>query len=164
MRFASGICRVPDLRAAGVRVALGTDGMLSGYQLNVFGAMRAAAWLHRITSGDAALFNSGDLLGMVTTVSGSILQTNAGRLNVGDVADIALMDMRGIHLQPYRRGPNNDADLLNLIVWCAQPSDVQHVICAGELVVRDRQLTRLSNENVRERAQESDARLRPLIG
>jgi 5-methylthioadenosine/S-adenosylhomocysteine deaminase len=164
MRFASGICRVPELRAAGVRVALGTDGMLSGYQLNMFGAMRTTAMLHRMSSGDAALFNSHDLLGMVTGVAGSIMQTNAGSLNVGDPADIAVVSMSGLHLQPYRRGPDNDSDLLNLIVWCAQPSDVEHVICAGELLVRDRLLTRMPISNIRQRARESDARIRPLIG
>jgi 5-methylthioadenosine/S-adenosylhomocysteine deaminase len=164
MRFASGICRVPDLRASGVRVALGTDGMLSGYQLNMFGAMRTTAMLHRITSGDAAIFNSRDLLEMVTSVSSSILGTGTGRLEVGDVADIAVVNMTGLHLQPYRRGPDNDPDLLNLIVWCGQPADIDHVICGGELVVRDRKLTRMPNSDVRRMANESDARLRPLIG
>lgn len=164
MRFASGICRVTDLRASGVRVALGTDGMLSGYQLNMFGAMRTTAMLHRIANGDAAIFNSTDLLDLVTTVPASILGTGAGRLTVGAVADIAVVNMTGIHLQPYRRGPDNDPDLLNLIVWCAQPSDVQHVLCAGELVVNDRRLSRVANDEVLRRARESDARLRPLIG
>lgn len=163
MRFASGICRVGDLREAGVRVGLGTDGMLSGYQLNVFGAMRAASMLHRINDGDAALFNSHEVLDMATSVSASILGTGSGRITVGAPADISVLNMTGLHLQPYRRDPVNDPDLLNLIVWCAQPSDVQHVICDGELLVRDRQLTRFPNEEVRDLAQESDARLRPLI-
>ena len=163
MRFASGICRVPDLRDSEIRVALGTDGMLSGYQLNMFGAMRTAAMLHRIANGDAAIFNSTDLLNMVTTVPASILGTGAGRLTVGAEADMAVVNMTGIHLQPYRRGPDNDPDLLNLIVWCAQPSDVQHVLCSGELVVHDRRLSRVANEEILRHAQESDARLRPLI-
>ena len=163
MRFASGICRAVELREAGVRVGLGTDGMLSGYQLNVFGAMRATSMLHRINDGDAALFNSREVLDMATSVSASILGTGTGRLTVGAPADIAVLNMTGLHLQPYRRDPANDPDLLNLIVWCAQPSDVQHVICDGELVVRDRQLTRFPNEEIRVRAQQSDARLRPLI-
>ena len=162
MRFASGICRAPHLRDAGVKVALGTDGMLSGYQLNIFGAMRTTAMLHRIMNGEAAMYDSAEVLEMATSTAGSILGTDTGRLEVGAPADVAVLDMSGIHLQPYRRDPVNDQDLVNLLVWCAQPADVQHVICSGELVVKDRELTRVSSDEIRKRAQETDARLRPL--
>jgi 5-methylthioadenosine/S-adenosylhomocysteine deaminase len=164
MRFASGVCRVTDLLEAGVRVALGTDGMLSGYQLNMFVAMRSAVMLQRITRGDATIFTSRDVLEMATTVAGSIVGTGAGRLDVGEPADIAILDMSGLHLQPYRRDPANDPDLLNLVVWCAQSADVRHVMCDGELVVRDGRLTRVSNDEIRTKSRETDARLRPLIG
>ena len=163
MRFASGICRAVDLREAGIRVALGTDGMLSGFQLDMFAAMRTAAMLQRATRKDPTALTSADVFEMATSVGGAILGTGAGRLEVNAPADIAILDMTGLHLQPYRRGPLNDGDLLNTIVWCGRPSDVQHVLCAGELVVRDRELTRLSNAEVREGSLKTDARLRPLI-
>ena len=163
MRFASGVCRVGDLREAEVAVALGTDGMLSGYQLNMFVAMRTTAMLQRITHGDAAMLTSRDVLQMATSAAGAIAGTGAGRLEVGAPADIAIVDMTGLHLQPYRRDALNDPDLLNLIIWCAQPADVEHVICGGEIVVRDRRTIRVSPEEIRSRASETDARLRPLI-
>jgi 5-methylthioadenosine/S-adenosylhomocysteine deaminase len=164
MRFASGVCRVLDLREAGVKVALGTDGMLSSFELNMFSAMRTAARLHRMSSGDSAILNSKDVLEMSTSVPAAIVGTGAGRLEPGAPADITVLNMTGLHLQPYRRDPHNDTDLTNLIVWCGQPSDVQHVICGGEVVVRDRELTRVPTREVRRRALETDARLRPLIG
>jgi 5-methylthioadenosine/S-adenosylhomocysteine deaminase len=163
MRFASGVCRAPHLRDAGVPVALGTDGMLSGYQLNMFGAMRTAAMLHRIMNGNAAMYGAAEVLEMATSTAGSIIGTGTGRIEVGSPADVTILDMSGIHLQPYRRDPNNDRDLVNLVVWCGQPADVQHVICDGEVVVENRQLTRVSNDEVRRRARDTDARLRPLI-
>ena len=163
MRFASGLCRVPELREAGVEVALGTDGMLSGFQLEMFSTMRAAARLHRITRKDAAIMSSREVLGMATSAAGSILKTGAGAVEVGRPADITLIDMSGLHLQPYRRDPENDRDLLNLIMWCAQPHDVRYAICDGEVVVRDGRLTRMSEDEIRKLALETDARLRPLI-
>jgi 5-methylthioadenosine/S-adenosylhomocysteine deaminase len=163
MRFASGVCRVLDLSEVGVPVALGTDGMLSGYQLNMFEAMRTAAKLQRITSKNAAVLGSSKVLSMSTSVPGSILATGAGMLTVGSPADITVIEMTGLHLQPYRRDPVNDRDLLNLIVWCAHPSDVQHVICSGDIVVRDRHLTGMREEEIRRRAVDTDKRLRPLI-
>jgi 5-methylthioadenosine/S-adenosylhomocysteine deaminase len=163
MRFASGVCRVIDLREAGVEVALGTDGTESGFQLNMFSAMRAAARLHRITNQDASILNAREVLAMATLRAASALRTGTGRIDEGAPADIAVLNMTGLHLQPYRRDPVNDSDLLNLIVWCSQPSDIQHVICGGEVVVRDRALMRIPNEQIRRSAGETDARLRPLI-
>ena len=52
LKLASGIARVPDMLAAGVRVTLGTDGAISGNDLDLWMAMRLAATLHR--GADAA--------------------------------------------------------------------------------------------------------------
>jgi 5-methylthioadenosine/S-adenosylhomocysteine deaminase len=137
--------------------------MLSGFQLDMFAAMRSAAMLQRITRKDPTALTAADVLEMATLVPGSILGTDTGQIEVGVPADIAILDMTGIHLQPYRRGPLNDGDLLNTIVWCGRPSDVMHVVCEGELVVRDRMLTKLSNNEIRERSLATDTRLRPQI-
>ena len=51
LKLASGIARVPDMLAAGVRVTLGTDGAISGNDLDMWMALRLAATLHR--GGDA---------------------------------------------------------------------------------------------------------------
>jgi 5-methylthioadenosine/S-adenosylhomocysteine deaminase len=163
MRFASGICRIVELREAGVDVALGTDGMLSGFELNMFSAMRTTSRLHRIVRSNSSILSSADVFGMATSAAGSILNTGAGRLEIGSPADVTVIDMSGLHLQPYRRDAANDPDLLNLIVWCVQPSDVKHVIADGEIVVRDGELTRIVIEDIRQLAQKTDARLRPLI-
>ena len=47
LKLASGIARVPDMLAAGVRVTLGTDGAISGNDLDMWMALRLAATLHR---------------------------------------------------------------------------------------------------------------------
>jgi 5-methylthioadenosine/S-adenosylhomocysteine deaminase len=47
LKLASGIARIPDLLAAGVPVALGTDGAISGNDLDLWMAMRLAATLHK---------------------------------------------------------------------------------------------------------------------
>ena len=47
LKLASGIARVPDMLAAGVRVTIGTDGAISGNDLDMWMALRLAATLHR---------------------------------------------------------------------------------------------------------------------
>lgn len=163
MKFASGVCDVRKLRHAGVNVALGTDGMLSNFHLDMFQVMRAAASLQRIAAGDATALSAADVLEMATVNGGSLLNPQLGVLEEGRPADIAILDMTGLHLQPYRRDPLNDVDLVNLLVWCAQASDVAHVVCDGRLVVRDRQIARMSAEHIAERMRDTDARMRPRI-
>ena len=52
MKLASGTAPVPALRRAGVPVGLGTDGAASNNDLDMFEAMRQAALLHKLDSGD----------------------------------------------------------------------------------------------------------------
>ena len=52
MKLASGIAPVPEYLAAGVTVGLGTDGAASNNDLDMFEAMRAAAFLHKVKTGD----------------------------------------------------------------------------------------------------------------
>ena len=51
MKLASGVCRVPDLLAAGATVGLGTDGCASSNDLDLFIGMRMAALLHTLMNG-----------------------------------------------------------------------------------------------------------------
>ena len=163
MRFASGVCPIGELAEWKIRVALGTDGMLSGYQLNMFDAMRAAMMLQRISRHDSSALGVSEVFRMATENGSSVLKSNSGRIEVGAAADMAVINMSGLHLQPYRRDPLNDQDLLNLVVWCARPSDVQHVLCDGDVVVKDWRLTSTPEQVIRNRSNAVDERLRPLI-
>ena len=53
MKLASGICNVSKLIHHGVNVALGTDGAASNNRLDMFGEMRAAALLAKVSTEDA---------------------------------------------------------------------------------------------------------------
>ncbi len=52
MKLASGTSPVTALRAAGVAVGLGTDGAASNNDLDMFEAMRQAAFLHKLITRD----------------------------------------------------------------------------------------------------------------
>lgn len=164
MRFASGVCQVGRLHDSGINVALGTDGMLSGYQLNMFDAMRAAVMLQRISLNSSSALDVREVFRMATENGASVWDGGVGRIRVGAPADLAVINMQGLHVQPYRRNSLNDQDLFNLVVWCARPSDVQHVICDGKVRVRDWELTAISSESIRGRSIAVDQRIRPLIG
>ena len=66
MKLASGIAPVPEYLAAGVTVGLGTDGAASNNDLDMFEAMRFAALLHKVKTGDPRTLPATTALEMAT--------------------------------------------------------------------------------------------------
>src|SRR6266567_3386226 len=66
MKLASGIAPVEAMRNAGVTVALGTDGAASNNDLDMFEAMRQAAFLAKVGSGDPRAIPAAAALEMAT--------------------------------------------------------------------------------------------------
>ena len=95
LKLASGIARVPDLLAAGVRVALGTDGAISGNDLDLWMALRLAATLHRGATRRADAVTTAQAFRMVTLDAAAALGAadRIGSLEVGKFADMMLIDL-----------------------------------------------------------------------
>jgi len=62
-----------------------------------------------------------------------------GSLEVGKKADLILVDLSGSHMRPI----NN---LENSLVYCANANDVQTVICDGQVVMENRRILTLDEE------------------
>jgi 5-methylthioadenosine/S-adenosylhomocysteine deaminase len=136
LKLASGIARVPDMLAAGVRVTVGTDGAISGNDLDMWMALRLAATLHRGARLDATAVTTAQALRMVTLDGAAALGAadRLGSLEPGKLADMILLDLRRPHAAPL-------FDPLTHIVFSAAKSDVRHVFVGGRRVVRDGALT-----------------------
>lgn len=141
LKLASGIARVPDLLAAGVRVTLGTDGAISGNDLDLWMALRLAATLHRGATLRADAVTTAQALRMVTLDGAAALGAadRIGSLEVGKFADMILLDLARPHAVPM-------FDPATHIVFSTAKSDVRHVFVGGEQVVRDGALLRLDLE------------------
>jgi 5-methylthioadenosine/S-adenosylhomocysteine deaminase len=136
LKLASGIARVPDMLREGVRVTVGTDGAISGNDLDLWMALRLAATLHRGASLDATAVTTTQALRMVTLDGAAALGAadRLGSLETGKLADMILLDIRRPHAVPL-------FDPLTHIVFSAAKSDVRHVFVGGRQVVRDGRLT-----------------------
>lgn len=137
LKLASGVARVPDMLAAGVNVTLGTDGAISGNDLDMWMALRLAATLHKGVSGRADVISTSEALAMLTSAGAAALNASdrIGSLETGKLADLILIDIKRAHAVPV-------FDPITHIVYSTAKSDVRQVFVAGEQVVRDGVLTR----------------------
>ena len=155
LKLASGLCPVPRLAAAGVNVALGTDGAASNNDLDMLGEMRTAALLGKLAAGDATACPAADVLRMATLGGARSLglDDRIGSLEPGKSADAAAIDLRGPDTQPVYNP-------ISQVVYAATRAHVREVWVAGRRVVRGGVLKTLDAAEAVREAQEWRARIR----
>ncbi len=147
LKLASGIAPVAELLAAGVNVALGTDGAASNNRLDVFEEMRLAALLAKAASGSAEAMPAHAAL-RAATLGGAValgLDGRLGSISPGKSADLAAVSLDDIALQPVY-------DIVSHLVYACGREHVTDVWIGGERVLRDREPTRLDLADLQARA------------
>ncbi len=138
LKLASGLAPVAALLAAGVNVALGTDGAASNNRLDLFEEMRTAALLAKAVALDASAMPAHAAL-RAATLGGAMalgLEARIGSIVPGKAADLAAVDFDSLELQPVY-------DVVSHLVYACGREHVTDVWVGGERVLRDRMLTRL---------------------
>ncbi|MFI3119594.1 MAG: TRZ/ATZ family hydrolase, partial [Methylococcaceae bacterium] len=102
LKLASGFCPVAKCLAAGINVALGTDGAASNNDLDMFGEMRMAALLGKGVSDDASAVPAMTALTMATLNGAKALGIDheTGSLRVGKAADVVAINLDTLEAQP----------------------------------------------------------------
>ncbi len=139
-RLGAGICRVSDLRRAGVAVGLGVDGAASSEDGGVLADVKMALYLARLRSGKAEGFATVEALQLATEGGAQCLgRKDIGTLTPGSLADIAVWPAEDLADMPVA------VDALVL----GPERQVRHLLVGGELVVEDGHLTRVDGKTVR---------------
>lgn len=135
LKLASGFAPVPAMQAAGINLTLGTDGPISGNDMDMFLAMRLTATLHKAVSGDAAAVNAREVLHMATLNGARALRAEGrlGSIEPGKEADFILLDISAPHATPL-------FDAIDHIVYAASKADVRDVFVGGRAVMRERKV------------------------
>ena len=147
LKLASGFCPVARLDAAGVNVAIGTDGAASNNDLDLFSEMRTTALLGKALSGDAAALPAERILAMATLNGAKALglADRTGSLTVGKSADIVAVDLAAPETEPVYNP-------ISQLVYAAGRHQVSDVWVAGRRLLDNRRLTTIDDTAVRQRA------------
>jgi 5-methylthioadenosine/S-adenosylhomocysteine deaminase len=150
LKLGSGIAPVKRYMDAGLRVGIGTDGAASNNNLDMLEELRLAALLAKLA--EPISLPAAQALQMATGAQ-LLGMTRVGCLVEGYEADVILLDMQGPHWHP---GHNPISD----VVYSAHSSDVETVIIAGQLVMKDQEILSFNEENVKDKVRALSAKYR----
>ena len=92
---------------------------------------------------DSSIIDSYDILKMATIEGAKVLnqEDDVGSIKVGKKADLVLIDIQKSHLVPC-------LDIYSLLVYGACGNDVNTVIINGKVVMQDRVITTVNEEEI----------------
>lgn len=135
MKLASGYrFKIEEMWEKGIRVGLGTDGTSSSNNLDMFTAMKLTSFLAKAWSGNPKAAKAQDVFRTATATGADILRIDGGTIEVGKLADIALLDLDIPEMTPCH-------DLVSNAVYSANGSAVDTLIVDGNILMRNRKVS-----------------------
>jgi len=143
MKLASGIAPVQSMRQAGVVVGLGTDGAASNNDLDMFEAMRQAAFLGKLVNDDPRAIPAPVAIEMGTIDGARALgmDKEIGSLEPGKRADLIVVSMSSARQTPMY-------NVVSHLVYVTRGDDVRTTIVNGRVLMRDRKVLSLDEPRV----------------
>lgn len=148
LKLASGLCPVQALIDAGITVGLGTDGAASNNDLDLFGELKTAAMIGKIAANNAEAVSAKTALYMATLGGAKALGIDhlTGSLETGKAADIIALDLGGCEHMP-------NYNLSSLLTYTQQGHNVSYVWVDGKCLLKNKELTTINHENLKQRTQ-----------
>ncbi len=145
MKLASGIAKIPELLQMNACVSLAADGAPCNNNLDMFREMRHAALIQKARTLSPTVMPALTVFEMATLGGAKAMgkENDLGSLETGKLADIVLVDMATSHNAPWEAG-----DVISQLVYSATAADVNTTIIDGQVLMKDRTLTTISEETV----------------
>lgn len=145
MKLASGACPVPEFYGNGVNVSLGTDGSTTNNTLDMIAEMRLAGLLQKVSYMDPTVAPAQYMLDMATVNGAKAIgmEKDLGSLEPGKYADVVVIDGKSAGIRPLL--PEN---MVANLAYSLTSSAVKTVMCQGDVVLRDRKVQALDEEEV----------------
>ncbi len=154
-KLGHGIAPYGALRAAGIPVGLGTDGVGSNNRLDLLEEARVASLLQRAVQRATELLPADELLRLCTVEGARALglEDRIGTLEPGKQADLCAVSLAATHVRPVH-------DPVAALFHSARGTDVVMTVVAGREVYRDGVVRTLDAATLARGVEESAERLR----
>ncbi len=152
LKLASGVAPVAAMLKAGLKVGIGTDGVASNNDLDMFEELRLAAFIAKNANNDPTVLPAAQAVALATRLGARALHMEhlIGSLEPGKRADLILVDLSRVHNSPrFRREPDG---VYAQLVYAGHANDVTDVMVNGRWVMRAGQLTTLDEQALLEQA------------
>lgn len=134
MKLGSGIhFKFAEMKKQGIRVGLGTDGCASSNNLDMVEVMKLAALVGKGWREDPVVLSAEEMLESATAIGASVLKQDAGRIEEGALADLALVDLNIPAFTP-------NFNFVSNLVYATNGSCIDSVICDGKIVMENKQV------------------------
>lgn len=124
-----------EMNDKGICIGLGTDGCSSSNNLDMIEAMKMMSLLQKGWRLDPTALPAEETIKVATENGARALNINTGKIEVGKLADIFLVNINTTAFTPFN---NNTASNL---VYAANGNNVDTVICDGKVIMKNRKVT-----------------------
>jgi 5-methylthioadenosine/S-adenosylhomocysteine deaminase len=155
LKLANGVSPVPAMLAAGINVAIGTDGAASNNDLDLLGETRTAALIAKGFSGDPKSLDAWQALELMTLngARGLGMENELGTIETGKWADLCAIDLDAPATQPVHHAHSQ-------VIYSAAASQVTDVWVAGKRLLHDGVITSPALQSVSETTRSWNERFR----
>jgi cytosine/adenosine deaminase-related metal-dependent hydrolase len=167
-KLGSGISPIPDMLAAGVNVALGTDGAPCNNSYDMLQEMHLASILHSGARQTAGVISAYQVLEMAT-INGARalgLERSIGSLEAGKRADFVVIGTNSVHNAPWDATQVQDGgiDPVSVVVHSCCAGDIDLVVVDGRVLVEHGRLVGVDEDHLMDQARQAVKALRKRSG
>jgi cytosine/adenosine deaminase-related metal-dependent hydrolase len=143
--IADGVADIPLMHSLGITVGIGCDGASSNNNQDMIEAMKLCALLHKTHTLNASVITAEEVFEMATIEGARALRMDniVGSIEIGKRADLTVIDLVKPHLTPCPRPLSN-------LVYSANGSDIVATIVDGKIVMENRIVKTLKEEEILE--------------
>ena len=158
MKLASGISPVSKLIENDICVSIGTDGASSNNNLDLIEELKTASLLQKVSTLDPKVLSSDEAIEMATIKGAEALglSDEIGSIEVGKKADIILIDTNSANMVP------DSSSLSSNVIYSANGSNVDTTICNGKVLMENKKLTVLDEDEIYAKARQAIVELKEL--
>lgn len=152
MKLATGgVAPIPELQECGVNITLGTDGNTTNNSLDMMSEMKILGLLQKSSRWDPTVVKAQEILDFATINAAKAIgmQESLGSIEKGKYADLVILDGKAPNLRPLLQ-----ENMISNIIYSASSANVKTTICQGDIVLDDRKVVTLEEEDLLSRSED----------